>query len=140
MSKQDNNSKNTTKMKTINIELTNESMTDVISPSEKYGEKLYCDFIRLGFSGKAYDINEISTHVNYDCLSKELKNLINELPVIVIDETWDHGFFSYKLNGTQQFYVAKHKDTGANLLIDTQGYDYARYVSYIWNLPQGETE
>ena len=121
-------------MKTINIVL-DKSMNDVISPSEKYGEKLYCDFIRLGFSRKAFDLNEVGTHVNYDCLSKELKNLINELPVIVIDESWDRGFFSNKLDGSQQFYVAKHKDTGANLLIDTQGYDYARYVSFVWNLP-----
>ena len=110
-------------------------MSKVITPFERFGEKLYCDFVNLGYSRKAFNLDDVNTHINYDCLSKELKNLIKQLPIVIIDESWSDGFFSYKLDGTQQFYVAKDKQTGANLLIDTQGYDYARYVSYVWNLP-----
>ena len=102
---------------------------------ERYRKKLYWEFVKLGFSGKPSGIEEVHSHIDYDLLSSSLQKLINELPVVTIDESWDHGFFSDKLDGTQQFYIAIDKDTKSTLIIDTQGYEYARYVSFIENMP-----
>jgi hypothetical protein len=102
---------------------------------ERYGKKLYWEFVELGFSGKPLGIEEVHTHIDYDLLSTELQKLIDDLPVVTIDESWDHGFFSDKLDGTQQFYIAIDKETKSIFIIDTQGYEYARYVSFIRNMP-----
>ena len=110
---------------------------------ERYGKKLYWEFVELGFSGKPLGIEGVRTHIDYDLLSTELQKLIDDLPVVTIDESWDRGFFSDKLDGTQQFYIAIDKETESVFLIDTQGYEYARYVSHLKNMPcakkEGET-
>ena len=107
---------------------------------ERYGKKLYWEFVELGFSGKPLGIKEVYTHIDYDILSTELQKLIDDLPVVTIDESWDRGFFSDKLDGTQQFYIAIDKETESVFLIDTQGYEYARYVSHLKNMPCAKKE
>ena len=40
------------------------------------------------------------------------------------------------LDGNQQFYILVSDDMEEIYFCDTQGYDYARYVSFIENLPE----
>lgn len=70
-----------------------------------------------------------------DDISKKVQKLIKELPIIDGNNLnfgdGGSGFFEYFLNGNQQFYQVK---IGERLFfVDTQGYDYARYVGEIIN-------
>jgi hypothetical protein len=60
-----------------------------------------------------------------DKLPPNIKDLLNQLPVIEIND--DFGTFEDNFDGNQQIYLLKHED-GRKFFVDTQGYTYARYT------------
>ena len=69
------------------------------------------------------------------------KKKLDEIVEYVYEILWDEkfnpdGFFSDVLNGFQQFYILISDDMEETYFVDTQGYKYARYVSFIENLPE----
>ena len=80
---------------------------------------------------KPYNTKDLVTN-NYNSLPDETKQLLNELTVVEHKPDFGNGgsgFFEYFLNGDVQFYLVKFD--GRTFFVDTQGYDYARYVGEI---------
>ena len=96
----------------------------------------YNEFINLELTRKPYRGEDVYTTIDYNELSSDAKIELNKLPVVVLDEKWTDGFFSYMLDGNQQFYILVSDDMEEIYFCDTQGYEYARYVSFIENLPE----
>jgi hypothetical protein len=66
--------------------------------------------------------DEISSSINFNELHESVREVVANLPVV----EFPNSFFDYFLDGDQQFYLVTYKDKV--FLVDTQGYDYARYV------------
>ncbi len=96
----------------------------------------YNEFINLELTRKPYRGEDVYTTIDYNNFSADAKIELNKLPVVVINEKWTDGFFSYMLDGNQQFYILVSDDMEEIYFCDTQGYEYARYVSFIENLPE----
>ena len=98
---------------------------------------VYKELINQEMTRKPFRGEDVITSVDYNKFSTEAKIELNRLPVIVIDEKFNpDGFFSDVLNGMQQFYILISDDMEETYFVDTQGYKYARYVSFINNLPE----
>ena len=97
----------------------------------------YEEFVNLKLTRKPFRGEDVFTSVDYNELSSDAKTEINKLPIVTIDEKFHpDGFFSDVLNGNQQFYILISDDMEETYFVDTQGYKYARYVSFIENLPE----
>lgn len=96
----------------------------------------YKEFVNLELTRKPYRGEDVYTTIDYNNLSTDAKIELNKLPIVVLDEKWTDGFFSYMLDGNQQFYILISDDMEETYFVDTQGYEYARYVSFIENLPE----
>lgn len=104
---------------------------------ERLTVDVYEELIGLEMTRKPFRGEDVFTSVDYNELSTDAKIEINKLPVVVIDEKFNpDGFFSQVLNGFQQFYILISDDMEETYFVDTQGYKYARYVSFIENLPE----
>jgi hypothetical protein len=78
---------------------------------------------------KPYDTQGLVTN-NYDSLPEDIKQMLNELTVVEYKPDFsEDGFFEYFLDGDVQFYLVKFD--GRTFFVDTQGYEYARYVGEI---------
>lgn len=80
---------------------------------------------------KPFDTEELVAN-NYNVLPSHIKQMLDELPVVHHKPNFDEGgsgFFEYFLDGKVQFYLVKFD--GRTFFVDTQGYDYARYVGEI---------
>ena len=66
--------------------------------------------------------DEISSSINFNELHESVRDVVANLPVV----EFPNSFFDYFLDGDQQFYLVTYKDKV--FLVDTQGYDYGRYV------------
>lgn len=96
----------------------------------------YNEFINLELTRKPFRGEDVYTTIDYNELSSDAKIELNKLPVVVLDEKWTDGFFSYMLDGVQQFYILVSDDMEEIYFCDNQGFEYARYVSFIENLPE----
>lgn len=96
----------------------------------------YNEFINLELTRKPFRGEDVYTTIDYNLLSSDAKIELNKLPVVVLDEKWTDGFFSYMLDGNQQFYILVSDDMEEIYFCDNQGFEYARYVSFIENLPE----
>ena len=81
---------------------------------------------------KPYDLSDVPTTLVRE-ISPRIQNLISKLPIIDgnhldFSEEGD-GFFNHVLDGDVQFYIVEIGDK--RLFVDTQGYEYARYVGEI---------
>jgi len=78
---------------------------------------------------KPYDTEDLVTN-NYNSLPEDIKQMLNELTVVEYKPDFsEDGFFFYFLDGDVQFYLVKFD--GRTFFVDTQGYEYARYVGEI---------
>lgn len=80
---------------------------------------------------KPYDTEGLVTN-NYDSLPEDIKQMLNELRVVEYKPDFSvegKGFFEGFLDGDVQFYLVKFD--GRTFFVDTQGYEYARYVGEI---------
>jgi hypothetical protein len=72
--------------------------------------------------------DEISSSINFNELHESVRDVVANLPVV----EFPNSFFDYFLDGDQQFYLVTDKEKV--FLVDTQGYDYARYVIQLKDL------
>ena len=96
---------------------------------ERVGLETYYRLIAMPFDSNVSSPSQVTTDVDYDRLSKEVQEVIMSLPLVKFTGRFDSG----GLDKRQQFYIMTTlKD---NFIVDTQGSNYARYVSKIKNLP-----
>lgn len=65
---------------------------------------------------------EVRTSINFNELHESVREIVAKLPVVEFKDS----FFDGILDGDQQFYLMTYKERV--YLVDTQGYNYARYV------------
>ena len=98
--------------------------------AQQLSEETYNKLVRLNYARKANYFSE-STNTWFNELDEEVKSAIRSFPRIYIDANEDLMGVD-TLDGTQQFYVVKN-DVG-DFLVDTQGYNYPRYITELISL------
>ena len=77
---------------------------------------------------------EVRTSINFNELHESVREIVAKLPVVEFKDS----FFDGILDGDQQFYLMTYKERV--YLVDTQGYNYARYVIRLKDLVTMEKE
>ena len=90
--------------------------------SDTITEEQYDKLTRLAYERKPDHPDEIRSSINFNELHESVREIVSNLPVV----EFPNSFFDYFLDGDQQFYLVTDKEK--IFLVDTQGYDYARYV------------
>jgi len=85
-------------------------------------EEQYYKLTRLPYERKPDQPSDIESSINFGELHESIREIVARLPIV----EFPNSFFDYFLNGEQQFYLVTYKERV--YLVDTQGYDYARYV------------
>jgi hypothetical protein len=108
--------------------------------SDTITEEQYNKLTRLAYERKPDHPDEIRSSINFSELHESIREIVARLPVV----EFPNSFFDYFLSGEQQFYLVTYKEKV--FLVDTQGYDYARYVIQLKDLvilekakPEAET-
>lgn len=97
-------------------------------------EEQYEKLTRLPYERKPCHPSEIQSSINFGELDESIREIVARLPVV----EFPGSFFDYFLVGEQQFYLITYKEKV--YLVDTQGYDYARYVIQLKDLVVMEKE
>jgi hypothetical protein len=93
-------------------------------------EDIYDQLIRFDYHRKVNFVYEIYESIDFKDLDKETRQVINTFPVKVFGSSID--LMSIELDGEQQFHILFIG--GKNYLVDTQGYEYPRYIIELKNL------
>ena len=108
--------------------------------SDTITEEQYDKLTQLPYERKPNHPDEIRSSINFNELHESIREIVSNLPIV----EFPNSFFDYFLSGEQQFYLVTYKEK--IFLVDTQGYDYARYVIQLKDLvilekakPEGET-
>lgn len=110
-----------------------------MTAQEIIDKEMYGKMCNQNYARKAFDLSEVYA-TNYESLPDDVKEVINQLPISDdYKQMDDWGFFANKLNGKQQFYVLELEDD-TFALCDTQGYDYARYVTELVGFQPNKVE
>lgn len=90
---------------------------------------------RLPFTRKPGDWEEVTAHYDFDDLPQRMQDTLIFLPQIEIGKAdcWEK-LFTHEMQFTIGF---RGEET---YFIDTQGYDYARYVCRLFNFPKDLAE
>lgn len=78
--------------------------------------------------------HEIRSSINFNELHESVREIVAKLPVV----EFKNSFFDGILDGDQQFYLMTYREKV--FLIDTQGFNYARYVIQLKDLAVMEKE
>ena len=97
-------------------------------------EEQYEKLTRLPYERKPDHPDEVRSSINFGELHESIREIVARLPIV----EFPNSFFDYFLNGEQQFYLVTYKEKV--FLVDTQGYDYARYVIRLKDLVTMEKE
>jgi hypothetical protein len=76
----------------------------------------------IAYERKPDHPDEIRSSINFNELHESVREIVSNLPIV----EFPNSFFDYFLDGDQQFYLVTYKEK--IFLVDTQGYNYARYV------------
>jgi hypothetical protein len=90
--------------------------------SDTITEEQYYKLTRLDYERKPAYPEEIRSAISFNDLHESIREIVANLPVVKFQKSFYHG----GLDGDQQFYLMT--DEKHIFLVDTQGYDYARYV------------
>jgi hypothetical protein len=96
--------------------------------SDTITEEQYNKLTGLPYERKPAYPEEISSSINFNELDESIRGIVSNLPIV----EFPNSFFDYFLDGDQQFYLVTYKEK--IFLVDTQGYDYARYVIQLKDL------
>ena len=102
--------------------------------SDTITEEQYEKLTRLPYERKPDHPDEIRSSINFGELHESIREIVARLPVV----EFPNSFFDYFLCAEQQFYLVTYKEKV--FLVDTQGYDYARYVVQLKDLVVMEKE
>jgi hypothetical protein len=92
--------------------------------AKEINEFYYNKLVSLNYSRKENDLESVNS-LNWFDLQFELKDIINSFPVRHIDFNVDLMDIE-DLDREQQFYI--FHSNGNSYLVDTQGYNYPRYI------------
>ena len=109
-------------------------MTERKRFSDTLTDEQYNKLTRLDYDRKPAYPEEISSSINFNELHESIRGIVASLPIV----EFPGSFFNYFLDGDQQFYLVTAKEKV--FLVDTQGYDYARYVIRLKDLVVLEKE
>jgi hypothetical protein len=109
-------------------------MTERKRFSDTLTDEQYNKLTRLDYDRKPAYPEEISSSINFNELHESIRGIVASLPIV----EFPGSFFDYFLDGDQQFYLVTAKEKV--FLVDTQGYDYARYVIQLKDLVVLEKE
>jgi len=109
-------------------------MTERKRFSDTLTDEQYNKLTRLDYDRKPAYPEEISSSINFNELHESIRGIVASLPIV----EFPGSFFDYFLDGDQQFYLVTAKEKV--FLVDTQGYDYARYVIHLKDLVVLEKE
>jgi hypothetical protein len=90
--------------------------------SDTITEEQYYKLTRLDYERKPAYPEEIRSAIDFNDLHESIREIVANLPVV----EFKNSFYNGILDGDQQFYLMTCD--GQIYLVDTQGYDYARYV------------
>ena len=90
--------------------------------SDTITEEQYYKLTRLDYERKPAWPEEIRSAIDFNDLHESIREIVTNLPVV----EFKNSFYNGILDGNQQFYLMTCD--GQIYLVDTQGYDYARYV------------
>jgi hypothetical protein len=82
----------------------------------------------IAYERKPDHPDEIRSSINFNELHESIRGIVASLPIV----EFPGSFFDYFLDGDQQFYLVTDKEK--IFLVDTQGYNYARYVIQLKDL------
>jgi hypothetical protein len=99
---------------------------------------VYEVLIRINYARKVNSFSE-STASMFIHLADETKAVIKSFPVLDFDDDIDLMDID-TLDGDQQFYVFHNTTTDGYFLVDTQGYNYPRYITRLWGFMNEETD
>ena len=102
--------------------------------SDTLTEEQYNKLTHLNYQRKPDHPDEIYLSINFRDLDKSIIGIVASLPIV----KFPGSFFDYFLDGDQQFYLVTYKEKV--FLVDTQGYNYARYVIQLKDLVLLEKE
>ena len=103
-------------------------MTERKRFSDTITEEQYDKLTHLAYERKPAYPDEIRSSINFNELHESVREIVSNLPIV----EFPGSFFDYFLDGDQQFYLVTDKEKV--FLVDTQGYDYARYVIQLKDL------
>lgn len=96
-------------------------------------QMVYNKLVNLNFSRKENYLNDVNS-TNWFDLEDELKEVILMFPSRFVD--YDSDLMDIEdLSGEQQFYLFHSK--GDTFLVDTQGYNYPRYITLLEGFTDG---
>ena len=104
--------------------------------AEQLSTKVYEELILLDYARKANDFTK-SGDTYFDTLFQEVQDAIRSFPILLVDHRNDLMDID-NLDGKQQFYVFQN-DLGF-YLVDTQGYNYPRYITELHNFEIDEDD
>jgi hypothetical protein len=110
------------------------SIIDAILDPKKASSSLVWNAIGRSFNRKPETLEDADKPrytVRFNLLSKELQEFIKKLDIYDADEIFDGELYNDFKNPTDQFFIVK--DKGRYFLINTEGYEYARYVARLEN-------
>jgi len=93
--------------------------------AEQLSVEVYEELVSFDYARKANEFSE-SGNTYFNLLKQEVKDAIRSFPVEYVDHRNDLMDID-NLDGKQQFYIFKN-DLGY-YLVDTQGYNYPRYIT-----------
>ena len=99
-------------------------------------EDIYEKLISLNYARKVNDFDE-SGDTHFEDLDLEIQNIIRTFPVLYVDHRKDLMDIE-NLDGEQQFYIFQN-ELGF-YLVDTQGYNYPRYITELFGFEIDEIE
>ena len=106
--------------------------------ASELNEGVYEVLTRITYARKVNSFSE-STASMFIHLSDETKAAIKSFPVLEFDDDIDL-MDIFTLDGDQQFYVFYNTTTDGYFLVDTQGYNYPRYITRLWGFMNEETD
>jgi hypothetical protein len=93
--------------------------------ANELSEGIYEKLVSLNYQRKENNLYNVHSGVDFNSLSDELVNVILSFPTRQVG--WFEDLMSIEdLNKDQQFYLFESEDK--TFLVDTQGYDYPRYI------------
>ena len=106
--------------------------------ANELNEGVYEVLTRITYARKVNSFSE-STASMFIHLADETKAAIKSFPVLEFDDDIDL-MDIFTLDGDQQFYVFHNTTTDGYFLVDTQGYNYPRYITRLWGFMNEQTD
>ena len=106
--------------------------------ANELNEGVYEVLTRITYARKVNSFSEATASM-FIHLGDETKAAIKSFPVLEFDDDVDLMDID-TLEGDQQFYVFHNTTTDGYFLVDTQGYNYPRYITRLWGFMNEQTD